>query len=236
MSRPVLIDNFNQIRLRMRSAAARVGRNPDAVRLVAVTKYAPLESVREALESELISEAGESRVQDAEKKIAQLGPAARRAKWRMIGHLQTNKARAAARLFDAVDSLDSERAAQALEAALIGGEKILPVLIQVKLSDRQTQHGVSCVELPALIEFVRSQSRLRLDGLMMIAPHAEPVESVRPFFRELRELRDRHLPGGLLSMGMSRDFEIAIEEGADLVRIGTRIFSQLSPASLEAPE
>lgn len=232
----MLIDNLKQIRYRVRAAALRAGRDPDAIDLVAVTKYAGTDSVRALLESGLISDVGENRVQDAEKKRLALGDAAAKARWRLIGHLQTNKARKAAAVFDAVDSVDSARLAQALDAAVeAAGKDALPVMIQVKLTERQTQSGAAPGELPGLVEKVRALPRLRLTGLMGIAPDLEPVEATRPAFRALRELRDRHLPGGRLSMGMSRDFEIAVEEGADLVRIGSQIFSQPSPASLEAP-
>ncbi|MDE2143971.1 MAG: YggS family pyridoxal phosphate-dependent enzyme [Elusimicrobia bacterium] len=231
----MLIDNLNQIRYRMRAAALRANRAPDAVALVAVTKYASLEAVRTVLETGLIAEAGENRVQDAEKKKLLLGELAGKVRWRLIGHLQTNKARKAVTVFDAVDSVDSEKVAAALDAARTGSETKFPVMVQVKLTEKETQSGVAPAELGALLEALKKYPRLEVGGLMGIAPDAEPVSAVRPAFRTLRELRDRHLPGGKLSMGMSRDFEIAIEEGADLVRIGSQIFSQQSTASLEAP-
>ena len=231
----MIIDNLKQIRYRVRAAAARVGRDPDAVRLVAVTKYAPLADVRRLLESGLVAEVGESRVQDAEKKKQSLGDLAGKVRWRLIGHLQTNKAKKAAAVFDAVDTIDDEKIAAALDAALEGSDRALPVLVQVKLTERSTQSGVAPEDLGALVAALKKYPRLKVDGLMGIAPALEPVEAVRPSFRTLRELRDRELPGGMLSMGMSRDFEIAIEEGADLIRIGSQIFSQTSSASLEAP-
>lgn len=231
----MLIDNLNQIRYRMRAAAQRAHRDADAARLVAVTKYASLADVAEVLKSGLVEEVGENRVQDAERKKQSLGELAGRVRWRLIGHLQTNKARKAAAVFDAVDSVDSEKVAAALDAALAGTDRTLPVMVQVKLTARQTQSGAAPEELGALLEALRRYPRLKVEGLMGIAPDLDPVEEVRPSFRTLRQLRDRHLPGGKLSMGMSRDFEIAIEEGADLVRIGSQIFSQPSPASLEAP-
>ena len=231
----MLIDNLKQIRYCMRAAALRAKRDPDAIRLVAVTKYASLEQVRTVLESGLIAEAGESRVQDAEKKKLALGELAGRVRWRLIGHLQTNKAKKAVGVFDAVDSVDSEKVAAALDAALAGSGRTLPILVQVKLAERETQSGATPEELPGLLEALKKHPRLKVEGLMGIAPNVEPVEAVRPSFRALRELRDRLLPGGLLSMGMSRDYEIAIEEGSDLIRVGSQIFSQPSPASLEAP-
>ena len=230
-----LIDNLNQIRYRMRAAALRAHRNPDALRLVVVTKYASLEDVQVILNSGLVAEVGENRVQNAEKKKIALRQQGSKVKWHMLGHLQTNKAKKAVEIFDAVDSVDSEKIAAALDAALAGSEEKFPVMVQVKLTDRETQSGVAPGELGALLEALRKYERLKVEGLMGIAPDLEPVEAVRPSFRTLRELRDRHLPGGLLSMGMSHDFEIAIEEGADLVRIGSQIFFQPSPASEGAP-
>ncbi len=231
----MLIDNLNQIRYRIRAAALRKGRSPDAVTLVAVTKYAPLSAVVELLKSGLVAEAAESRVQDAEKKKEALGELAGNVRWRLIGHLQTNKAKKAVAVFDAVDSVDSEKVAAALDAALAGRTRPFPVMVQVKLTDRQTQSGVWPEELGALIEALKKYPRLKVEGLMGIAPDVEPPEAARPSFKALRELRDRHLPEGKLSMGMSKDFEVAVEEGADLVRVGTSIFSRQSTASLEAP-
>jgi hypothetical protein len=231
----MIIDNLNQIRYRMRAAALRAKREPDALRLVVVTKYADLSAVQELLNTGLVSEVGENRVQNAEKKKAALRQQGSKVKWRMLGHLQTNKAKKAVEIFDAVDSVDSEKLAQALDTALAGSDKRFPVMVQVKLTDRETQSGVAPGELGALLEALKKYERLKVEGLMGIAPDVEPLEVVRPSFRTLRELRDRHLPGGLLSMGMSHDFEVAIEEGADLVRIGSQIFFHPSPASEGAP-
>jgi len=220
----VFIDNLEKIRYRMTAAAARTNRGGAPLTLVVVTKYASLEAVKEALSSGKVAEVGENRVQDAEKKKLELGALAGNVRWRLIGHLQTNKAKKAVQVFDAVDSIDSEKIAAALNAAWTRSEK-LPVMIQVKLTERETQTGITPDKLPGLIEAVRKLPNLELQGLMGIAPDLDPLEEVRPSFRLLRELRDRHLPGGKLSMGMSRDFEVAIEEGADLVRIGTQIFA-----------
>ncbi len=231
----MFIDNLDKIRYRIAAAAKRTNRNGDAITLVVVTKYAPFEDVKTALSSGLVLEVGENRVQDAEKKKSSLGELGGKVRWRLIGHLQTNKAKKAVAVFDAVDSIDSEKIAKALDAALEGANRKLPVMIQVKLSESETQSGATPAELPGLIEAVKKCSRLELQGLMGIAPNVEPLEAVRPSFRLLRELRDKYLPNGRLSMGMSRDFEIAIEEGADLVRIGSQIFTQHSPASMEAP-
>ena len=230
-----LIDNLNQIRYRMRAAALRAKRDPDALRLVVVTKYASLEDVQVILNTGLVAEVGENRVQNAEKKKSSLRQQGSKVKWHMLGHLQTNKAKKAVEIFDAVDSVDSEKLAAALDLALAGSAKMFPVMVQVKLTDRETQSGIAPGELGALLETLKKYQRLKVEGLMGIAPDVEPLEAVRPSFRTLRELRDRHLPGGLLSMGMSQDFEIAIEEGADLVRIGSQIFFHPSTASMGAP-
>jgi pyridoxal phosphate enzyme (YggS family) len=221
----VFIDNLEKIRYRMTAAAARSNRDAGAISIVVVTKYASLEAVKEALSSGRVLEVGENRVQDAEKKKLELGPLADRVRWRLIGHLQTNKAKKAVATFDAIDSVDSLKLAAALDAAMTDSGRKLPVMIQVKLTESETQSGISPKELPGLIEEVRQRRHLELQGLMGIAPNVEPLEAVRPSFKLLRELRDKHLPGGKLSMGMSRDFEVAIEEGADLVRIGTQIFA-----------
>ncbi len=221
----VFIDNLEKIRYRMTVAAARTNRDADAIRLVVVIKYASHEAVVKALSSGRVFEVGENRVQDAEKKKRELGALADSVRWRLIGPLQTNKVKKAVATFDAVDSVGSVKLAAALNTAMMGADRKLPVMIQVKLSASQTQSGVSPAELPGIIAEVRKCRRLELQRLMGIAPHLEPLEAVRPSFRLLRQLRDEHLPDGKLSMGMSRDFEIAIEEGADLVRIGTQIFA-----------
>ena len=221
----MFIDNLEKIRYRMTAAAARSNRDAGAISIVVVTKYASLEAVKEALSSGRVLEVGENRVQDAEKKKLELGALAGKVRWRLIGHLQTNKAKKAVQTFDAIDSVDSLKLAAALDAAMTGSDRKLPVMIQVKLSESETQSGVGPNELPGLIEEVRRRQHLELQGLMGIAPNVEPLDAVRPSFKLLRELRDKHLPGGKLSMGMSRDFEVAIEEGADLVRIGTQIFA-----------
>lgn len=225
-----ILDNIEKIRYRLRSAAERAGRDPDEVHLVAVTKYAPLESVREVLQSGLVSEVGESRVQDAQAKKDTLGELSGRVKWRLIGHLQTNKAKKAVESFDAVDSVDSERLAEALNRAMLSApeaRQTLPVLVQVKLTEKETQGGVAPEGLASLLGAMARFERLDVRGLMAIAPNIDPVEEVRPHFRRLKGLFDEHFggrDGAQLSMGMSRDFEIAVEEGATHVRLGTQIF------------
>lgn len=194
-----------------------------------VTKYATTQQVREVIASGMVSEIGESRVQTAEAKRCELGELAGRVRWRLIGHLQTNKARKAAQVFDAVDSVDSPHVAQALEKALAPAGKTLPVLVQVKLTDRDTQGGVAPEALESLLQELRAYPHLEVRGLMTIAPQAGTPEDVRPHFRRMRGWFDRFFAGrpeAQLSMGMSSDYEVAVEEGSTLVRLGSVVFGQ----------
>ncbi|MBI5209113.1 MAG: YggS family pyridoxal phosphate-dependent enzyme [Elusimicrobia bacterium] len=213
----------------MGAAARRSGRDPGGLELVVVTKYAGIDATRAVLASGLARQIGESRVQDAALKKESLGEAARNARWRMVGHLQTNKAKAALRVFDAVDSLDSLKLAGVLDQALAEEDRELDVLVQVKLTRKESQHGVEPDDLTGFLEELRAFPRLKARGLMAIAPDLEPVEEARPYFKRMRELFERSfagVEGAVLSMGMSRDFEIAVEEGATLVRVGSSIFSR----------
>ncbi|MBI5240213.1 MAG: YggS family pyridoxal phosphate-dependent enzyme [Elusimicrobia bacterium] len=223
----MILDNLKKIRYCLDAAAKRAGRDPGRVGLVVVTKYATTEQIREAIASGMVSEIGESRIQSAEAKKSELGELAQKVRWRLIGHLQTNKARKAADLFDAVDSVDSPRVAQALENALAPLGKSLPVLVQVKLTDRDTQGGVAPDALEGLLRELQAHQHLRASGLMAIAPQAASPDEVRPHFRRMRGLFDRFFagqPGAQLSMGMSSDYEVAVEEGATLVRLGSVVF------------
>jgi hypothetical protein len=213
---------------RIESAAQRVGREPNDITLIAVSKTHPAASIHEALESGL-RHFGENRVQEAEQKIPYIGREA--ATWHLIGHLQANKARKAVQLFDTIHSLDSVQLAARLDRICSEeGRESLPVLIQVDLAGEATKSGVSENELDQLVEVVTKCSHLELKGLMVLPPFFENPEDVRPFFRRLRELgenleRQEFLKERCeLSMGMSHDFEIAIEEGATMVRVGTAIF------------
>jgi pyridoxal phosphate enzyme (YggS family) len=223
MNRSVIIDNLRHIRSRMYTAATRAGRTPDEITLCAVTKYAPLEAVKELLASGEVKNAAESRVQDALKRKQELGALGEKVRWRFIGHLQTNKAKQAAESFDAVDSVDSLKLAQALSNRL---ERTLPVLIQVKLTEKQTQGGAAPEETAKLVEEVARLPHLKVEGLMGIAPEA--ADQVRPSFKKLKSLFDAIFAGqraATLSMGMSHDFETAIEEGSTMVRIGSALFT-----------
>lgn len=225
----MILDNLAQIRYRATSAARRAGRDPERVQIVVVTKYAPLDKVRLVCESGLVSQIGESRTSDADAKREALGPAAARVRWRMIGHLQTNKAKKAIDIFDTVDSVDSMKVAAALDSAAAARQKILPVLLQVKLTEKETQSGFSPEQVGEALEGLRARRSLKVEGLMAIAPQSEDPELLRPYFRSMRELFERYFadrPDAQLSMGMSEDFEVAIEEGATMVRLGRIVFSE----------
>ncbi len=219
------------VRNRIQVAAERCGRSGDTITLVAVSKAHPAEAVREGLAAGLI-DFGENRVQEAETKIPEVGR--RAARWHLIGHLQSNKARRAVELFDVIHSLDSIALAQRLDR--ICGDlnrEELPVLIQVDLGHETTKTGIEEQKVPDLLVALRACARLRLLGLMTLPPFFENPEEARPYFRRLRELRDELQiqgtfgeRGGDLSMGMTHDFEIAIEEGATIVRVGTAIFGE----------
>ncbi len=218
--------NLAQIRERVARAAQRAGRRAEEITIVAVTKTHPAETIIAAYEAGL-RHFGENRVQEFEGKTPALAKLT--AAWHLIGHLQSNKAARAARLFNRIDSVDSLALAQRLDAAAAAENKKLGVLIEVHLSDETTKSGVSEADLPALAESVGTFPNLQLRGLMTIPPFFDQPEKVRPFFRKLAELREKVArriakPLPILSMGMSHDFEIAIEEGATEIRPGTALF------------
>ncbi|HEV2903462.1 MAG TPA: YggS family pyridoxal phosphate-dependent enzyme [Pyrinomonadaceae bacterium] len=214
---------------RIEAAAKRSGRTRDAVKLICVSKTHPADVVRAAIEAG-VTDLGENRVQEAEPKIGELGREA--ATWHLIGHLQSNKARRAVQLFDMIHSIDSVALVEKLDRACADlHREQLPVLIQVDLGHETTKSGADESELPELIGAVTSSEHLKLIGFMTLPPFFEDAESTRPFFAKLRELRDEYQQRGVfgasqgeLSMGMTHDFEVAIEEGATMVRIGTAIF------------
>jgi pyridoxal phosphate enzyme (YggS family) len=217
-------ERVDQVRGRIAAAARRSGREPEAVTLIAVSKTMPPEAVREAVAAG-VRILGENRVQEAREKIAACpGMAA----WHLIGHLQTNKARLAVELFDCIHSLDSLKLAEELQRHAQSLGKRMRCLVQVNIGDETQKSGAAAVALRDLLGQARTFPNLQLDGLMAIPPFLEDPEAVRPYFRRLRELRDALAGDGLsgadLSMGMTGDFEVAIEEGATLVRIGTAIF------------
>jgi len=223
--------NLSLARERIARAAERSGRAASEIALIAVSKTFPAEAIRAAFEAGQ-RDFGENRVQEFESKREKLADLP--ARWRLIGHLQSNKARRAAHLFHSVDSLDSLDLARRLDAAAQGEGKRLAVLIEVHLSAESSKTGVSESDFPALAEAVLALPHLDLRGLMAIPPFFDDPQRARPHFRRLRKLRDdlsrrlaRPLPA--LSMGMSHDFEVAIEEGSSEVRLGTAIFGQRTP-------
>jgi len=212
-----------QVRRRIAAAAQRCGRSSEEIVVVGVSKTFPAEAIREAYAAG-IRHFGENRVQEWESKrplVADLDAA-----WHLVGHLQSNKASRAARVFHTIDSVDSVALAQKLDRAVT---RRLEVLLEVRLDPKETKNGVDEHELYALAEAVLRMAHLQLRGLMAIPPYFDDPEQVRPYFRKLRELGDG-LSGRLgcslpeLSMGMSHDFEVAIEEGATQVRLGTAVF------------
>jgi PLP dependent protein len=224
-------DRIAAVRERIARAAARAGRRPEQVTLVAVSKTFPAEAVRAAFAAGL-REFGENRVQEAEKKAEELRDLRDQGlRWHLVGHLQANKARKALPVFDRIHSVDD--AELGLRLARIAGEagRTLPALIEVDLAGETTKFGVPEAQVLQALEALRGVQGLRVDGLMVIPPYDDDPERVRPFFRRLRELRDRAqaaglLAGGELSMGMSHDLEVAVEEGATFVRVGTSIFGE----------
>jgi pyridoxal phosphate enzyme (YggS family) len=227
----VIAERVAAVRDRIARAAARAGRPAAEVTLVAVGKTHPAERIREAFEAGL-RHFGENKVQEAEAKIAALADlTAAGARWHMVGHLQANKARKAAALFDLVHSVDDPALALRLEKAAAEQGRRMRVLVQVDLARQDTKFGLDEQGLFPALEAMRGLKSVRVEGLMGFPPYEEDPERVRPWFRRLRELRDEALSrglllGGELSMGMSHDLEIAVEEGATLIRVGTALFGE----------
>ena len=223
-------DNVRSIQERIASACARVGRRPQDVVLVAISKTFPADFVREAYEAGL-RDFGENRVQEAAAKrpaISDLDIT-----WHLVGHLQTNKARSARELFHWIHSVDSEKIARKLDQVTSASGDKLPVLLEVNLGEEPSKFGAGDEEVLRLAEQVSTFKTLELRGLMVIPPFFEDAERVRPYFRRLRELaqsitdaKPANVRMQHLSMGMTHDFEIAIEEGSTMVRVGTGIFGE----------
>ncbi|GAB4542984.1 MAG: YggS family pyridoxal phosphate-dependent enzyme [Thermodesulfovibrionia bacterium] len=229
-----IADAIRGVRERIYNSAIRSGRDPDEVRLIAVTKTIDVARIIEAMEAG-ITVFGENRVQEALKKIQD--PMFRiedkGIEWHLIGTLQRNKAKYAVRLFELIHSIDSLSLAEEVNRQAERLGRVQKVLVQVRLSDEETKHGITRGELIPLIEGINGLKNIRLEGLMTIPPYFDDPERTRQYFRSLREIRDninalRITPHALreLSMGMSHDFEVAIEEGATMVRIGTAIFGE----------
>jgi pyridoxal phosphate enzyme (YggS family) len=217
---------LNEVRCRISAAAARAGHAAEAVRLVGVTKTVPADVVRAAVALGL-GDLGENRVQEAQAKIPAVGR--ERARWHLVGHLQRNKVNRAVELFDRIHGVDDLALAEALSRRAAAAGRPLPVLVEVNVGGEASKYGVAPEGLEAMLERVAALPALRLDGLMTVGPWVDRPEDARPGFVRLRELRDRaqrslglELPE--LSMGMSGDFEVAVEEGSTMVRVGTAIF------------
>ena len=220
--------NLERVRNEIADACARAHRDPSTVALMAVSKMHPAEAILEAHAAgqRLF---GENRVQEAESKLPLLTGLEGLA-MHLIGPLQNNKTNKAAELFHAIDTLDSAKTAERLDRAARARDRRLPVLIEVKLSPEETKHGIAPEDLPALLDALAPFANLDVRGLMTVPPWSEDPEPARPYFQQLRRLRDelqpRHPGLAELSMGMTNDFRVAIEEGSTTVRIGTAIFGK----------
>mgnify|MGYP001147817185 CR=1 FL=1 len=229
----MIADRVAAVRERIARAAERASRSPGDVTLVAISKTHPAEAVRAAFAAG-VRDFGENRVQEAEPKIAATADLAG-VRWHLVGHLQSNKARRAAALFEVVQSVDTVDLARRLGRAAAEAGRTLRALVQVDLAGEETKFGLPERELVPTLEALKGAEGLRLEGLMLLPPLFEDPEGARPFFRRLRQLRDEAraaglLAGGELSMGMSHDLEPAVEEGATVVRVGTAIFGERGAA------
>jgi len=217
-------DNLLRVRERIERAAQKAGRDPKEIKLVAVSKTVEVDRIKEAIEAG-VSILGENYVQEAQEKIEALG---KPVSWHFIGHLQSNKAKYAVRLFDVIHSLDSIPLAEELSRRAEQPDRVIRVMIEVNLSKEATKFGTDEERVLNLARRIQNLGHLSLEGLMTMPPYFDSPEMSRPYYVALRELEDRMIKDGIplkeLSMGMSNDFEIAIEEGATYVRVGTAIF------------
>lgn len=225
-----IASRLSEVRARVAAAAARADRAPSDVRLIAVSKTFPVDAVREAYHAGQ-RDFGENRVQELLQKMD--AAADMDVRWHLIGHLQSNKARKAAERVPLIHSIDSVELLRRVDDAAVSAARQPQLLVQVDLAAEPTKHGAPPDRLPALFDEARRCRAAAVVGLMLLPPLSENPEDVRPWFRRLREERDRLLASGVpspmlseLSMGMSHDFEVAIEEGATMVRVGTAIFGQ----------
>lgn len=225
-----LAQRLKGVRDRIADAARRSGRLPSSVTLVAISKTFPFDAVRAAAACGQI-DFGENKVQEGQAKI--LAGGALPLRWHLIGHLQSNKAKKAAALFDVIHSIDSADLLRTVDEAATERGRQIDVLIQVDLTQEPTKHGAPEAAMPAIIEAAMACRSARLTGLMLLPPAVAEPDAVRPYFAAARALRDRYIADGVpadllrdLSMGMSHDYEVAIEEGATLVRVGSAIFGE----------
>jgi pyridoxal phosphate enzyme (YggS family) len=217
-------ENLLRVMEKIEEAARKIGRDPNEIKLVAVSKTVEVARIMEAIEAG-VSILGENYVQEAQKKIEEIG---RPVSWHFIGHLQTNKAKYAIRLFDMIHSLDSVPLAEELNRRAEQADRVMEVMIEVNLSKEATKFGTDEEVVVNLAKRIQNLNHLSLEGLMTMPPYFDSPELSRPYYIALRELKEKMVKEGVpmkdLSMGMSNDFEIAIEEGATYVRVGTAIF------------
>jgi pyridoxal phosphate enzyme (YggS family) len=217
-------ENLLKVRERIERAAQKAGRDPKEIKLVAVSKTVEVDRIKEAIEAG-VSILGENYVQEAQEKIEALGKSV---SWHFIGHLQSNKAKYAVRLFDVIHSIDSIPLAEELNRRAEQPDRVIRVMIEVNLSKEATKFGTDEERVLNLARRIQNLDHLSLEGLMTMPPYFDSPEMSRPYYVALRELKDRMVKEGIplkeLSMGMSNDFEIAVEEGATYVRVGTAIF------------
>ena len=222
-------ENLRNIRSRIEKAAERAGRSPDEITLVGVSKVQPLEKIQAAVEAGLVH-LGENRVQEAAGKVPQIKG---NVHWRLVGHLQRNKAKKAVELFDMIESIDSERLAEEVARRCVDAGKTMDILLEVNVGGEEAKTGIEASKLMDLARFCARLEGISVKGIMVIPPFDTNPENSRPYFQRSRrlfeELRGAAIEGldiRHLSMGMSSDFEVAIEEGATIVRVGTAIFGQ----------
>jgi pyridoxal phosphate enzyme (YggS family) len=226
-----IAEAFRKVQSQIVHAAMKSGRNPAHIKLVAVTKTVDMPEIIEAIQAGAVI-LGENRVQEAQKKVKsyKLGLMNDKIEWHLIGNLQKNKARTAVALFDLIHSVDSAGLAEEVDNHARKTGKKQRILVQVKLSDEATKHGITENNLMDLLTKIAKMDCLTMEGLMTMPPYFEDPENTRPYFRKLKQLADKAIEKGFvlheLSMGMSNDFEVAIEEGATLVRVGTAIFGE----------
>ncbi len=220
-------NNLEIINEKIKKVALKVSRNPKGIKLVAVTKTATIEQIKEAI-SAGVKIIGENKVQEAKEKYQILTA---NIEWHLVGHLQTNKVKYAIEIFDLIHSVDSIRLAKEIDRRSLQFGMITNVLVEVNVSGEETKYGIKPEEAEPFLKEISEFSRIRVRGLMTIAPITEDKEEVRPYFRKLRKLSKeikrkniKNVKMDYLSMGMTEDFEVAIEEGANMVRIGRGIF------------
>jgi pyridoxal phosphate enzyme (YggS family) len=226
-----IADALKLVHKNIMQSAAKAGRNPDLIQLIVVSKTVDIQSIKEAILAGATI-LGENRVQEAREKITELRAQLPdiNVEWHLIGSLQKNKAKAAVQLFDLIHSVDSASLADELNRHAVNMGKPQRILAQVKLSDESTKHGVDEDEIMALLDKIMELDNIALEGLMTIPPFFDNPEDARPYFKRLKDIADKALKKGYpikeLSMGMSNDYTVAIEEGATMVRVGTFIFGE----------